>query len=138
VSVTVASGRKGVVGVNVAALPLRCHVPVVGGLSDGIGELAASGEEKVTVIGAVGATPTEPGIGLSETTESGCGGDGAEPPGATVVGETAAVVAVVERVADGPPWLLTTMPTTRPAPRRHSPATAIRDLGTRRARYIAI
>jgi len=61
-----------VAGTNsTVAGPLRCQLPGTAGVTVGIGELAASGSEKVTVIGAVPLTPVAWAEGEIDTTLTG-------------------------------------------------------------------
>jgi len=86
--VTSLNGINGVLGVKLSSLPWICHEPAVAGTKVGKGECVASGEERTTVIGAVGTTPIAFEVGVTWVTLSDCGA-------ADVVGAGAAEVGLV-------------------------------------------
>ena len=61
-------GGSGMAGVNTSAWPADRQLPATDGLSAGIGELAASGAERVIWIGALPLTCPSPAFGVTETT----------------------------------------------------------------------
>lgn len=67
------SGEKSVVGVKLKELPVALHEPGVGGDRTGTGESFDSGAEKLTVIGAAGATPSAPFAGSTDVMLNGEG-----------------------------------------------------------------
>jgi hypothetical protein len=74
-------------------LPVALHEPAVGGDRIGTGESFDSGTEKLTVIGAFGATPWAPLAGVTDVTLNGGGTE-------LVVDVDVDVVGVVDVVVD--------------------------------------